>query len=569
MALTHNNNTRPSHSLTPIDWVLSVLILVSGTLLGKRYSVGPIAWDDTLYLHTAMTLARDPTILNRYLHVFILRLGIFLEGGVPLAGAYLAGAFIFCLTASLVYLNARILSGADHPWHGVMALLFLLSAPYYLLNFGSSLADFSLMAMLNLGILCFLLAVRSGQESLFMFSLNGLVFFLAIKCKEAGVILVFLLAALLIVNNRPFRWRATLFRAGAILVGIAAGQIGFIVLDGLLLKDAWFGLRAGDIQALLAFNSQPSRTPQIGGTYFTAISQISLLAPFCLSLISAANRRETIKSGDWPVYSLPLGFFAMVIITQIKFNYGVMDRYTIPALTVLAVIAPQFMQFGVNRTENDHKIKLLSLPMFLGVIAVIMAYLLSLGLYASVGQAEYRSQADFITTILEPLGFVILLSAAWLVPSKKTWGFLILVGAIAFLTLPTIQLNRMELGSGKVKQASLDRLAPMMVFNHQVKCTHGPVFVSQNYHDQLNLLSRDQQSTFWMFDLSFNCSSQIDQFTISHSPKQVLENHYLYAFLPKDDFDNLMSQEETAVRVGQSYSITSNAGQTFYLLIGK
>jgi hypothetical protein len=72
-----------------------------------------------------------------------------------------------------------------------------------------------------------------------------------------------------------------------------------------------------------------------------------------------------------------------------------------------------------------------------------------------------------------------------------------------------------------------------------------------------------------MFDLSFNCSTRIEQFFISHNAGEILTNHFAYAFLTKTDFNHLMSQPETADRLQQKYAISSNPGQTFYLLIGK
>ena len=563
------DHPRSPHRLALWDGLAGLLILISGTLIGATYAIGPTAWDDTLYLHTALTLTRDPTILNRYFHIAILRLGILLEGGQPFVGAYLAGAFIFSLTAALVYLNARLLSGASHPWHGILALFFLLATPYYLPNFGAILADDTAMAMVSLGLLCFLLSIQNEKFSPVALALNGLIFFLAFKAKESSGALILMLAALLFIRNTPFQPRILASRVLAIFAGIAAGQLLWIAADGVVLGDAWFGLRLADQQALVAFNRLPMTSPRINGTYFNSLAQAGMLAPFCLSMLSAARRQASLKDGYWAVYLMPLIGYAGLILFESVQHFGVIDRYALPALPVLAALAPQWIDFGGQDQGVKPAARSLVSVAFGPAAIVLAVFLASVILTHWVAQSGAWQPADFVTTILAPLGVCLLLIGALTLPSGKTWGFLVLVGLSAFFALPLANVYRQDLVAGATRQAAVNRLAPMTDFKPQVNCTSGQVFVSYNYYDHLDLLSRDQQSSNWMFDLAFNCSTQKSQFTLSSNLAEILGKTFTYAFIPKMDFDALMQNPAQATALSQRYSISSDPQQSYYLLSGK
>ncbi len=555
-------------SLSLFDALVSAAILILGTLIGSRYAVGPTAWDDTLYLHTAATLTRDPTIMNRYFHIFGLRVGIILSVGDAFAGSYLAGAFFFSLTAALVYLTARMLSGANHPWHGLLALLFLLSEPGFLNYFGSSLSDYTVMAMISLGIFCYLLTTRRYNANHYLLGINGLICFFAFKSKEIGLILVILLISLIVLNNHPFRWRVFLRRTLSILAGILIGSLLFIAVDAVWLKDAWFGLRLSDFQSYVEFNQQSTNLTQSGASYFSAFAQISLLGPFILTLISIASRRNDMPPNEWPIYLLPFGFYGILILSQVK-NIGVLDRYSLPVLPMWAMLAPQFIRFSAQDAIDPRARHYLPRIMGYGAAGIGIAYFVSIGLFLLLGKSGNWTQANFVTSILEPLGLIILLLAVFRLPAHKTWGFITLLGLTALITLPSIQLYRIDLLSGRFRQANLYRFSPMTEFKNQVQCTQGNVFVSQHYHDNQSLLSRDQQSSLWMFDLAFNCASQKSQFDISPLPNQILDKRYQYVFLPKEDFDSLMAEDNTANPLTALYAVTSANHQLFYLLSAK
>ncbi len=556
--------------LSGFDKIFSILILAAGTVFGTGLAIGPVAWDDTLYLHTAAALARDPTILTRYFHIFLLRLGIFLAGGNPFSGAFLTGAFTFSLTAALVYLNARLISKAAHPWHGLIALLFLLAEPLFLENFGVPLADYTAMLMVSLGIFCYLVTVRQEQPAYFHLALNGLVFFLAIKSKELCGVLIVFWAALIAVHHQPRQWKDTGRRFLAVLSGMAAGLVLFIILDGLLLKDPWFGLRLSDFQAEISFNlNQGINFTRQQGSYFDLFSRIGLLAPFCLAIISGVTARNRLRQGEWAIWLLIPALFFALTIGQVKGAFGVIDRYAIPALPVLAVLAPQFLPIKLQNETGLPRWVMDALILVLIGAAALVVYFFSQAVYTAIGKPAGWSQADFITSILGPLALSLLLAVILFLSDMKRASFITILCLILVLTVPQIQVYRRGLVSGLTRQASLDRYLPMTIFKKQVSCTTSKVYVSSRYHDDMNRLSRDQQSTFWMFDLAFGCISQIDQFDFSNTPAQILATHYQYAFLPKKDFDGIMAKPDQAVKLRQMYAIANDPMQEYYLLSRK
>lgn len=560
----------PGYHLSIFDKLFCIIILATGTIFGTRFAIGPVAWDDTLYLHTAMALARDPTILNRYTHIFLLRLGIFLAGGNPFSGAFLAGAFSFSLTAVLVYVNARLISKASQPWHGMIAVLFLLAEPLFLENFGIPLADYTAMLMISLGIFCFLVTLPRDQPPDALLALNGFVFFLAIKSKEICAVLLILLAALVFIQKQAMQWKIVLRRSIAIFSGVGAGLVCFILLDSLLLKDAWFGLRLSDFQALISFNlDQAINFKRQAGSYFDILTRMGLLAPFCFALISAVIMRNRLKQGEWAVWLLVAAILFGLTFGQIKGAYGVSDRYAIPLLPVLAILAPQFFQF--EPCDEVGKPAWIKTILFLGLLigASLGVYFFCLAFFMWVGKPAGWSQANFLTSITEPMALCLLLPSIFLLSSWKKSSFVVTMLLILVLTIPQIQIYRRTLVSGLPRQASLDRFIPMTIFKNQVTCTTGKVFVSSRYHDDLDLLSRDQQSSYWMFDLAFDCNSQIVQFDISNTPNQILTTRYQYAFIPKKDFGTLMVDPVQADRLRQMYMIQNDPKQAYYLLTRK
>ncbi len=238
-------------------------VVVVAFLLGWTYLSGrngyPISTDDVFYLHVAFNTAQWPHILNRYGHIYALKLFVALSNGDPFRAANLYWGLLMSASMTLTYVGTRLLTGSRYAVSiaaGVLAVLFFVSQPFLVENAAVPFADYSLTLMLVLAAVLYLLIQRSGRFRVPLLVVLGLIFFFALKTKEISIVIGILVMGLGFEANDRYRV-ARLFRNSLpVLAGMVAGQIVFMILDQAFLGDALFGLRPENWQRLLTFNLQ-------------------------------------------------------------------------------------------------------------------------------------------------------------------------------------------------------------------------------------------------------------------------------------------------------------------------
>ena len=113
----------------------SILYLIGG---------GPVTNDELKYLSISIDTTPEPRILNRYFHIYLQKLFLYL-GNDPFIGMQLLWAFTISLTTALIFHSSIILSGSKHVVFGLISLLFFITQPLIFRFVGVTYADYTVM----------------------------------------------------------------------------------------------------------------------------------------------------------------------------------------------------------------------------------------------------------------------------------------------------------------------------------------------------------------------------------------------------------------------------------------
>jgi hypothetical protein len=546
--------------LHPLEYAGIAAAFLLCVVIGYRYAPWPITWDDLLYIHTAWYPTARPFILTRYFHIYLLEFFALFAHGDPFTGSQIFGSVLSWGTLVLVYLGARLMSGARSIWPGCVALLFMAAYSQFMARFGVTLPDYTILMMVTAGAFVYLLHYRFVKYRPLLSFLFGLLLLLALRTKETGVILLVLVPGLLGSEAGPvlrrLKWMAAGFLSGLLLMA---------VLNGLILGDPWFGLRVSEYRTLVAFQTDPG-FKRTSYNYLALLGSTSgLLAPFLLSLVWALGPDGRSRSAERRLWLLPLSLIILLNLTLIGAAWDVVIRYPLPLLGVVAILAPQAIEpyFAVLESKG----RLITALLVTGCLIAAEAVVLLLN--ALVAEPTGWGFRDFLEGVTTPIAICVLLG--WLAfPGKKsTLSAAVILFSIGLITVPAGIQNVRAVLSSQLNADSRRRFAPFELFADQVNCTSGRVLVSQSIMDRERLLSRDQQSSQWMFNLYYGCSMEQEAFTYSASALDVLADRYQYAFLHERDMKKLLANSITAGQLAQRYEVVHDASRPFYLLVLK
>ena len=553
-----NNN---GFKLHPLEYIGMLVFLLAGCLLGSHYAQGFIAWDDLHYMHTSWSLLVEPNILNRYFDIYLLKFFTAITAGDPFSGARLFGAFISSLTIVLVYLNARILAKTHPFWYGMLAVLFLLSFQLFTTNFGATLPDFTVAMMVAIGVTIYLLYHRLPAHQDLLVILFGLVLFLSYKTKETGLLLGVLIPGFLISEEKILRRRIIIRQLLLILAGVGIGLVLFVILNGLLIKDAFFGFSLSDIRAWLGQNELSTYVR----TTDNYLDVVGLSAPFILALVWALKPDQRFTVNDRLLWLLSIGFIIFLNLTLIKANYNVIPRYVLPVYVVISILAPQAVRTDFIGSSWKERLRM-------GVIILgsfLIAGLGALTVYYLLARPANWEIKDYLKGIIGPIALLILI--AWLVFSKRNTNVSLVVVMIGIgaLTLPFAAVYINSVYKGNQVYQSNGRFQPFAEFSNIVTCNPGKILISGSIYETGGKLGRDRSSSWWMYDLYYRCHTQQDQVIFSNSPLKALNDSYQYVFLDVSDYRTLKSNAGAFQEATSLYSINPDSTQTTILLSRK
>ncbi|MEM8961271.1 MAG: hypothetical protein AAGD38_07330 [Acidobacteriota bacterium] len=476
-----------------------VLVLAAVLGVGGLFAVagGPVSWDELLYMDLSAEPRADPSVLNRYVHIYAQSLFMTMAGS-PLDGARLYWAFLMVASGVLTYAVARRFTPSSTALTGVVAVGLL--ASQYLIAYyaGATYADFTVMVIGLVALVFYLWAL--DRPVLFLPYVGlGACLYLAARAKETGAALAVLaIGAVFLVPSfgrpEPFR------RIAALAVGGGAALVAMACVDGLLLGDVLFSVRPSSWAALGEFNL--GRTyDRTAENWFGEIGSTELMLLFTLFLASAW-RLDLDRARRW-VWMLPLALLALLVYTMVFGAFGVIPRYFLPVYPVLAVLAAQLFRFDLYRMRQVW-------PWWLGAGAVAVVFIAGTAMIFLGARDAGWEVRDYWRAIVFPLGLIALLALMVWVRKWSAGPASAALVAVAVLAAPTLaggidHIRRLD--------APDSRFGPFVALEEPLS-TLGPeqrIFVSRAIYRDTGMLGRNRYATKWMYTVYFDRLIEVEQ----------------------------------------------------------
>jgi hypothetical protein len=245
------------------------------------------------------------------------------------------------------------------------------------------------------------------------------------------------------------------------------------------------------------------------------------MLPFLLYLVSGIKRYGSETSPHLKIvwlFPLMLAFF--MTLNMLKIPWGFIERFYFPALPVIALLAPQFIDFSWPRT-NPEKIKFIGL-LLLGVGLVFMGRQTFMSWTAEI-QWDY---GKFLNTMYYPLLLSILLGFILFI-RRFTWlsSVIPLICIFAILLAPLAHTYKYIFRVPNT-DASFNLLYyPFIAFEETIHYSPEMSFyLSPAIQNELHMLSLNRDELVAMFNVFFDSSTRQSNFTIGWEPEKLLED---------------------------------------------
>ncbi len=304
------------------------------------------------YLENGLRGIADPFVLNRYTHIYALRIASLLIGST-LSGMRLISVIAAVLTLFLAYFSARFLTKESSFANGLLAVMLLISLPIIVRFVLVPSVDTTLMIIVLMFIALYVLFTRRPSWSRALLVGMGILFFLAIRTKEIGLVLIVLVPGLGLMGNgdfdRPSLWNNLRY----FLAGTAIGVLITIIANLVFLGISLFGFRPSDISSYFE-----ARSGFVGSESGSAPTMSQLLigeGVFMFVFFAAAGLwfgRSLSKATRliWLFPPLTVGF---LLVATTRNNWTIVARGFLSAYAVMGVLASRVftVRFPMHRTE--------------------------------------------------------------------------------------------------------------------------------------------------------------------------------------------------------------------------
>jgi hypothetical protein len=544
------------------------LILIAVGFLGLWVGLalvagGPVHSDEVWYMQAGLNNVKDSFIINRYFHIYLQKLFMVLAP-TPLLGVKIFWSFLVSLTAILVYVMARLLSGTNNFVHGILAVGFLFYSPLIAKYSGDTIVDISAMAMVMVVAALYFFSVRAGHRNKWLLGALGFAFFLAFKTKETTlpVGVVFLGLGLVDGNRIDLRgfWKNFRF----VLAGLAAGVVFIILLNAINLGDPLFGFKSSNVQTLSS--SLVSEADKGSDNWYTSfvLPQMALL--FLLFIASAFKSFGRLDFKYKVLWFIPLALVALLSLSEARGGLGVRDRYMLPALPVFCLLAPQFLDFEIPYGVKE---KLKFAVYFLA--GVLVFYLLHEGVVALsvyIGQ-NYQ---DFVFIVIYPVVLSLLLVVILLFNRYSTRTVLIpLLCILGLIFQPTFQNLKNLFVLRPVEQQFVNNYYPFSTFAGQIQFSAPmQMYVSTDIPPRLGMLSLNVDELLSMFNVYFDASSVRRNFVYSKSSRpistDIIQQSFNYVLLTTQDWTQIEANPDNLAKVKNKYQVFQESSDRLILL---
>jgi len=565
--------------LTRLDYFAAPAAAALAMIWAFGYIGTAVNWDDLLYMSLAQHTTPQNWILNRYGHIYLLKLFFWITGDAIIGGRVF-WCFLFAGTLVLIYFCSRILAGKKGYIIGLVAAAFFSMQHVFGKDIGCPLPDFTVMFLVMLGTFVYLAFLnRRGRYSHFIIMLLGLIFFWAVKSKETGVCLGVLFFGLGRDDTGLYTTRRFVKDIGWACAGIVAGCALLMLLDLSFVQDALFSIRPSNIKRVLSKNiqrpSSKATTERIAMSWYTFLTTRALFVPFLLYLL--AGWKSPVRS--FSNREKMMWIFPLLLLPFISFsrrNFAIIPRYFTPAIAVISIWAAQFFWFKLSgsplRWKNHRAIARLPVAVFLVLLSFIIAlifipripefveYYKLNGPVMGFHNLKYNrldSQQIFYILMIMPVAITVLLIVATMSKKRGLVALFFSWLCLFLLILPPLNHNLTSLKQRIVAQKGIWRFEPCRVFKDQFQFDENTkILISKDIHARSWMLGRNAKAHCHMFNIFYNQKLDYDQF-IDGTWDDILKADYTYALLTARDWQGI-SKKYNIKGLLENYELKTN-----------
>jgi len=572
-AATLTGPIEDEYRLGRVDYIAVPLVALVMGIWVFRHIWTAVNWDDLLYMSMARHTVPQAWILNRYGHIYLMKIFFFLAGDA-INGGRVFWCLLFAGTCLLTYWCTRLLTGKKGYLLGGIAVLMVCMQPVFSKDAGCPLADFTVMFLAALQAFVYLQFVaRRGRYAHLFIMLMGLIFFWATKSKEMGLCTAVFFVGLGRDQTGAFGFKRLTKDLGWAAAGVAAGSLVLMMFDWASMGDFWFSVRPSSIKGLLSRNviMRPSGRNMSGRlrmSWYTFMTTKAVFVPFLLYLLT--GWRSPVKEfGFREKVAWLCPIVLVILLTFIRMHFIIIPRYIVPAIPIMSIWAAQFMYFRFTGEPLYIKgrTRLPRLP--LSLAAVLVAFLIALAVTSKVPQMAQHFRLNLLVAgfphlkynrltaeqilymlVIVPGAISVLLIVS--IMSKKRKLLALFTSWLCFLVLacPAIAHNWNVLTSKSAQvmnneRKSKLRFEPLRAFRNEFKLDRDVrIFVSQDIHRRSWMLGRNPKANCHMFNIYFNAALDYDQVSYG-GVDDIAKGGYTYALVTRADWQALDQKNKT------------------------
>ncbi|MHC4638019.1 MAG: ArnT family glycosyltransferase [Planctomycetota bacterium] len=577
--------------LTRLDYILAPLFaVICGVWLYLHIWTGR-NWDDLVYMNLSQHTTQYVGYMNRYGHIYLQKLFIFLFGDV-IRGVRVFWCFEICMSGLLLYWCARLLSGRKGLLVSILAVLFFVMQPIFAVESGSALADFTVMLIGLLMVFIYLRLVRErGGRSYLLIMLLGFLFYWAVKSKETGIATGIIFLGLGYDSDGKWGCGRFVRDIGWVFAGIAASIVFLIILDGIFMHDPLFSVNPSNYMKVMEKQAPAPTiaTSRIIQSWFTYLSTTVLFVPLLLYLVSGVKdfvREYSVR--EKLTWLLPLVF--LIVVSFVRKRFFIIPRYIVPAMPLICIWGAHYFRFGFSGEPvviKGRRIPRVAAMIVLAVVAVILVLMLMPkvpGLIEyfkisvkSPGPHNLKHQRPaveliFYMLVIMPIAVTILFIAMAFGRKRglATWFFVVFAFCLTvFLPLSQnlkLLSNRNDRRNTAVR--SRYRFLPYIAYKTDVNVDDiSKVVVSRDIHARSWMLGRTKDNANWhMFNIFFNGKLGEDQ-VVEGGVEDILKGDYDYAFVTGRDMMEIVQKHKVDIRA-KGYEIKQSDKASFRTMFG-
>lgn len=406
-------------------WVALAVITLAWIGLGRTVlHVGPSEWDDNLYCDMAAMPRPTYEVVNRYVHIWTLRLFNLLIDSRRDAAAWYANLVVVGMSWMGFFLGRRLGGAAC----GLLSALLMPLYPAMLRYLTVPYPDPPMTLWSGLALVAALAAGdRSSDRSRIVAGVaSGVFCFLSVKCKETGLSVLPAVFLALGSNDRKLR-AAVLWLAGAL-----AGWLLLSLADWAFMNDFWWSWRWTN------YFPKPGEPP-IAGTVRQDSHYMELLLStefIAFTLLGAAGAVAGCREKTAVRYVALWSFSALVFSTLISCRYmglHALDRYCVAIGAPLVILSAYWIVSMWRRAAGTESNAFLGWLAAVAITSGVAIYGLLAELSGKAG--PYASRFAFF---MMPAALVVLFLAPWLTRGR---GWVKLSLALMVLAAATVSVK--------------------------------------------------------------------------------------------------------------------------------